>query len=62
MELAEGGDLNNKLKKFKANKIYFEEKMIWSYSIQIIYGIKVLHDINLLHRDLKPANIFINKD
>ena len=30
--------------------------------IQIINGLKALHDINIMHRDIKSANLFMNKD
>ena len=28
----------------------------------MIYGLKALHDLNIMHRDLKSANVFMNKD
>ncbi|MFC1568226.1 serine/threonine-protein kinase [Candidatus Margulisiibacteriota bacterium] len=31
-------------------------------SLQVLYGLKVLHANNEVHRDLKPANILINKN
>ena len=30
--------------------------------IQVIYGLKALHDMNVMHRDLKSANVFMNHD
>ena len=30
--------------------------------IQIVSGLKALHDINIMHRDIKSANIFMNSD
>lgn len=29
---------------------------------QICYGVKYLHDLNLIHRDLKPSNIFFDSN
>lgn len=40
----------------------FSEDQIWSAIIQMVRGLKVLHDRNILHRDLKSANVFIQKD
>ena len=42
--------------------IVMEENLIWSYSIQMIEGLKALHDKKIMHRDLKSANIFLVKD
>ena len=61
MEYADDGDLLTKIKKMKQEKIYFEEKKIWNYAIQIIQGLKSLHDKNIIHRDLKSENIFLFK-
>ena len=30
--------------------------------MNLLYGLKSLHDSNVLHRDLKCANVFINSD
>ena len=38
------------------------ENQIWHYIIQLLKGIKSLHDLNILHRDLKNANLFLSKD
>ena len=52
----------NKIFQWKNKKEYLKEKIIWSIFIQILKGLKVLHDNNLMHRDLKSANIFIMKN
>ena len=61
MEYADDGDLLTKIKKMNQQKIYFEEKKIWNYAIQIIQGLKSLHDKNIIHRYLKTENIFLFK-
>jgi NIMA (never in mitosis gene a)-related kinase len=38
------------------------ENEIWKIFIQIVRGLKALHDLNIMHRDLKSANVFLNKD
>ena len=62
MEYADDGDLFSKIKKMKNEKGFFNEDIIWHYSIQMIQGLKALHDKNIMHRDLKSANIFLIKD
>ena len=62
MEFADDGDLHSKIEKMKKAGGYFKEPIIWSYAIQMIEGLKALHDKKIMHRDLKSANIFLVKD
>ena len=62
MEYCDDGDLETKIKNLKRNRQRFEESLIWNYTIQIIRGLKALHDKKILHRDLKSANIFLTKE
>ena len=62
LEYADDGDLQSKIFNQRKIKTYFKEKIIWSYFIQILKGLKTLHDNNVIHRDLKSANIFITKN
>jgi len=62
MEYADDGDLQTKIGKMRKEGGMFQEKLIWSYSIQMIEGLKALHDKKIMHRDLKSANIFLVKD
>ena len=39
-----------------------KEKKIWYILIQVIRGLKALHDMKILHRDMKSANVFLYKD
>ena len=50
LEYANDGDLHSKIFQQKNKKEYLKEKIIWSIFIQILKGLKVLHDSNLIHR------------
>ena len=58
MEYADGGDLQSKINEMKNENGFFNESLIWNYSIQMIQGL----DKKIMHRDLKSANIFLIKD
>ncbi|KAL4428915.1 hypothetical protein ABPG74_017505 [Tetrahymena malaccensis] len=60
MEYAAGGDLHQQVKNCIKSKTYLDENQIWIWAIQMLYGLKALHDLKILHRDLKCANIFLD--
>ena len=62
MEYADDGDLQTKISKKRKEQKAFNEKLIWLYSIQMIEGLKALHDKKIMHRDLKSANIFLSSN
>jgi NIMA (never in mitosis gene a)-related kinase 1/4/5 len=62
MEYADNGDLFQKISEHQKNKSAFTEQEIWKIFIQIVRGLKAMHDLNIMHRDLKSANVFLNKD
>ena len=62
MEYADDGDLQTKIQRMRKEGGIFNESLIWSYSIQMIEGLKALHDKKIMHRDLKSANIFLVKE
>ena len=39
-----------------------KEEFIWRVLIQVVKGLKSMHDLNIMHRDLKSANVFLNSD
>lgn len=62
MEYADDGDLSSKIQSHLKAKLYFYENEIWSILIQMVRGLKALHDMKIMHRDLKSANIFLMKN
>ena len=62
MEYANNGDLFQKITQHQKDKSYMKEDDIWRIFIQVVKGLKSLHDVNIFHRDLKSANVFLNKD
>jgi len=62
MEYADDGDLQTKIQRMRKEGGMFNEDLIWSYSIQMIEGLKALHDKKIMHRDWKSANIFLVKE
>ena len=48
LEYANDGDLHSKIFQQKNKKEYLKEKLIWTIFIQILKGLKVLHDNNLI--------------
>ena len=62
MEFANDGDLEKKIKNNIRKKLKFEESTIWGWVIQLLQGMKYLHDNHIMHRDLKCANIFLLKN
>lgn len=62
MEYANNGDLFQKISRHQKEQTYLREEDIWRIFIQIVKGLKALHDTNIFHRDLKSANVFLKKN
>ena len=62
MEFADDGDVFQRIVECQNQKLYMKEKQIWMVLIQVVKGLKSLHELQILHRDMKSANIFLYKD
>lgn len=62
MEYAGGGDLASRIEKHRTHGSSFSEKEIWNIFVQVVRGLKELHDMKILHRDIKAANIYLTSD
>ena len=62
LELADNGDVYQKICSYQKREIYIKEKKIWYVFIQIVRGLRACHIRRILHRDMKSANIFLFKD
>ena len=62
MDLATGGTLEDLINSRKKSQNPFTLEEIVKILDQLIFGIKYLHNENVVHRDLKPENIFLTRD
>lgn len=62
MEYADDGDLFQKICDNTTDGTSIPESEIWKIYIQIVKGLRAMHDLSIMHRDLKSANVFMNKD
>ncbi len=60
MDYCDGGTLKERIALYLMQEKRIKEDLIWYWSLQILNGLKFLHNRGLIHRDLKPDNIFIS--
>jgi len=59
LELCCHGDLAQEIACKQKERVYFQNSTIWSYLIQLLNALQILHKHNIVHRDVKPENIFV---
>jgi len=59
MEYAEGGDLQQLLRRHRSIRKHFAEDMLWRLCTEMCSALSYLHGKGIVHRDLKPLNVFL---
>ena len=49
------------MKKYKTDKKFIPEELIWDWFFQLSYALKYIHSKKIIHRDIKAQNIFLTK-
>lgn len=60
MEYENGKNLKTMYSEFKGQ--IHEQTLLNTVVLPLLYGLKVMHDENVLHRDIKPENIYVRND
>lgn len=62
MDFAAGGDLKQQIRAHAKQGTRFAERDVWAIAIQVLRGLKTMHESSVLHRDVKSANLFVYDD
>jgi NIMA (never in mitosis gene a)-related kinase len=58
-EYAKLGDMAHAITRRKQTRRPFKEDTIWRFMLEVLEGLRVLHERGIVHRDLKSANILL---
>lgn len=61
-EYVDGGDLEHFIMNRKEQKLPIPENFIIKIFIQVLLGLKYMHELKCIHRDIKPRNILVSLD
>ena len=59
MEFADNGDLFQKIVEHQKSNTFFDEDDVWRVFIQVVRGLRALHDLKIMHRDLKVSGSLV---
>lgn len=62
MAFCDGGDLHATIEENKQQNTYIPEQKILKWLVQILLGLRAIHNSKCLHRDIKPQNLLLDKD
>jgi NIMA (never in mitosis gene a)-related kinase len=62
MEFEIDGEISSKISLCSKQRQKFQEETIWSILIQILKGMKYLHENKIIHGNLRSSTIFLMKD
>ena len=57
MEYCKNGDLRNFIEIHKEEKKFINQNVLYKIILDIISGLKYIHDKKIVHKNLKPENI-----
>ena len=59
MDYCDGGMLKERIHLYARRDKPLDEGLVWFWSLQLLEGVRYMHNKGIIHRDLKPDNIYI---